>query len=180
MTSNRDRRVPRRVVTGHSPDGVSVVLSDGPVPVSKEVAEAGVALHEVWSTSGAPAAITAAVDVDPAALEMTLPPPPLATKIRITEFQPGFLDEAGLQSPIHRTASIDYCIVLEGGIVLALDDSEVTLQRGDVVVQRGTDHAWANRGERVAKVAFIMVDAAFDPALMAVMPAGAVDKLVLK
>jgi quercetin dioxygenase-like cupin family protein len=93
---------------------------------------------------------------------------PVHAKIRITEFQPGFLDEAGIQSPIHRTASIDYCIVLEGEIVLALDDSEVTLQRGDVVVQRGTDHAWANRAESVAKVAFIMVD----PALMAAMPEG--------
>jgi uncharacterized cupin superfamily protein len=76
-----------------------------------------------------------------------VPPPPHGTKIRINEFQPGFLNSAGLQSPVHRTASIDYGIVLEGQITLVLDDSEVTLHAGDVVVQRGTDHAWANRGK---------------------------------
>ena len=64
-----------------------------------------------------------------------------------TSSLPGHLDERGLQSPVHRTASIDYGIVLEGEITLVLDDSEVTLQAGDVVVQRGTDHAWANRGD---------------------------------
>src|SRR6185369_11693840 len=48
---------PRRVVTGHTPEGVSVVVSDGPVPVSKELPDDGVAFHEVWNTEGAPARI---------------------------------------------------------------------------------------------------------------------------
>ena len=93
-------------------------------------------------------------------------PPARGTKIRINEFLPGFLDERGLQSPVHRTASIDYGIVLAGEITLILDDSEVTLSAGDVVVQRGTDHAWANRGSVPALVAFILVDGEFDGTLV--------------
>jgi naringenin degradation protein FdeH len=76
---------------------------------------------------------------------------------------------------VHRTESIDYGIVLEGEITLVLDDSEVTLRAGDIVVQRGTDHAWANRSDAVTKVAFILVDGRFDPALVDTLPAGAVD-----
>jgi mannose-6-phosphate isomerase-like protein (cupin superfamily) len=170
--------VPRRVVTGHSPDGTSVVVSDGPVRVSREIPEDGVAFHEIWNTTGAPAPLTAAEPVDPTERELAVPPPPLGTKIRINEFQPGFLDERGLQSPVHRTASVDYGIVLEGEITLVLDDSEVVLRAGDVVVQRGTDHAWANRGETVAKVAFILVDAEFTPDLLARLPEGAVSGLM--
>jgi mannose-6-phosphate isomerase-like protein (cupin superfamily) len=169
---------PRRVVTGHTPDGVSVVVSDGPVPVSRQIPEDGVAFHEIWNTTGAPAPINALEDVDPTERELAVPPPERGTKIRINEFAPGFLNEAGLQSPVHRTESIDYGIVLEGEITLLLDDSEVTLRAGDVVVQRGTDHAWANRGDGVAKVAFILVDGAFEPELLATLPDGAVAGLM--
>jgi mannose-6-phosphate isomerase-like protein (cupin superfamily) len=166
------------VVTGHTPDGVSVVVSDGPVPVTRELPEDGVAFHEIWSTEGAPAPINAVEEVDPTERELTVPPPPLGTRIRINEFAPGHLDERGLQSPVHRTESIDYGIVLEGEITLVLDDSEVTLRAGDVVIQRGTDHAWANRGGTTAKVAFVLVDGAFDPALVASLPDGAVEGLM--
>ena len=169
--------VPRRVVTGHTSDGVSVVLSDGPVPVSRELPDDGVAFHEIWNTEGAPARIVAVEATEPTERTLAVPPPPRGTKIRINEFQPGHLDERGLQSPVHRTASVDYGIVLEGEITLVLDDSEVTLRSGDIVVQRGTDHAWANRGSSVAKVAFILVDGRFDPALVEALPAGAVDRV---
>jgi len=157
--------VPRRVVTGHTPDGVSIVVSDGPVPVTHELPDDGVRFHEIWNTTGAPALVTAVEAVDPTERELAVPPPPLGTKIRINEFAPGHLDERGLQSPVHRTASVDYGIVLEGEITLVLDDSEVTLRAGDVVVQRGTDHAWANRGTVPARVAFILVDGRFDAPL---------------
>jgi naringenin degradation protein FdeH len=169
---------PRRVVTGHTPDGVSVVVADGPVPVSREIPEDGVAFHEIWNTTGAPAPLTAREDPDPTEVELAVPPPRHGTKIRINEFQPGFLDERGLQSPVHRTASVDYGIVLVGEITLVLDDSEVTLHAGDVVVQRGTGHAWANRSDSVTKVAFILVDGEFTPDLLATLPAGAVDGLM--
>lgn len=170
--------IPRRVVTGHTPDGISVVLSDGPVPVSREIPEDGVAFHEIWNTVGAPAPLTAVEEVDPTERELAVPPPPLGTKIRINEFEPGFLNTVGLQSPVHRTASVDYGIVLEGEITLVLDDSEVTLQAGDVVVQRGTDHAWANRGDTVARVVFVLVDGEFTPDLLETLPAGAVEGLM--
>lgn len=169
--------VPRRVVTGHTPEGVSVVVSDGPVPVSRALPEDGVHFHEVWSTSGAPALVTAVEAVDPTEADLTVPPPPLGTRIRINEFAPGHLDDRGLQSPVHRTASVDYGIVLEGEITLVLDDSEVTLRAGDIVVQRGTDHAWANRGSSVARVVFVLVDGELDPGLVATLPAGAVERL---
>ncbi|MEU4222854.1 cupin domain-containing protein [Nonomuraea sp. NPDC026600] len=171
-------RVPRRVVTGHTPAGVSVVVSDGPVPVTREIPEDGVAFHEIWNTTGAPAMITAVEYTDPTERELAVPPPPLGTKIRINDFAPGCLDARGLQSPVHRTASIDYGIVLEGEITLVLDDSEVTLRAGDVVVQRGTDHAWANRGEVPARVAFILVDGRFDDGLAERLPEGAVHGLM--
>jgi mannose-6-phosphate isomerase-like protein (cupin superfamily) len=164
--------VPRRVVTGHTAEGVSAVLSDGPVPVSRSLPDDGVEFHEIWNTEGAPARILAAEPSEPTERTLAVPPPPRGTKIRINEFQPGHLDERGLQSPVHRTASIDYGIVLEGEITLVLDDSEVTLGAGDIVVQRGTDHAWANRGSVPARVVFVLVDGEFDDSLAALIPGG--------
>jgi mannose-6-phosphate isomerase-like protein (cupin superfamily) len=163
---------PRRVVTGHTPGGVSVVVSDGPVPISKDLPADGVTFHEIWNTDGAPARITAVEPDEPTARTLAVPPPRHGTKIRINEFAPGHLDERGLQSPVHRTASIDYGIVLAGEITLVLDDSEVTLRAGDVVVQRGTDHAWANRGTVPARVAFVLVDGEFEDGLAATLPGG--------
>ncbi len=106
--TDRVPTVPRRVVTGHSADGVSVVVSDGPVPVSRELPGEGVAFHEVWNTTGAPAPLTAVEAIDPTERDLAVPPPPQGTKIRINEFEPGFLDDRGLQSPVHPTASVDY------------------------------------------------------------------------
>jgi mannose-6-phosphate isomerase-like protein (cupin superfamily) len=170
--------VPRRVVTGHTPEGVSVVVSDGPVPVSRHLPDDGVHFHEIWNTEGAPARITAVEADDPTERTLAVPPPARGTKIRINEFAPGFLDERGLQSPVHRTASVDYGIVLEGEITLILDDSEVTAGAGDIVVQRGTDHAWANRGDRTARVAFVLVGGEFGEDVLDVLPAGIRDGLM--
>lgn len=165
-------RAPRRIVTGHDPSGGSVVVSDAPVPHTRVLDADGVAFHEVWATTGAPAPIDASFD-DPTAGAVTVPPPRHGTRIRINEFLPGCLDEQGLQSPMHRTASIDYGIVLEGEITLVLDDSELIARAGDIVIQRGTDHAWANRSARVARVAFVLVDGEFSRDLRAILPADA-------
>lgn len=170
-------KVPRRIVTGHDADGVSVVVSDGPVPVTKELPQDGVAFHEVWLTAPAPAAIHAG-DEDPTIGDVTVPPPSQGTRIRINEFMPGHLDEKGLQSPVHRTESIDYGIVLEGEITLLLDDSEVTAHAGDIVVQRGTDHAWANRGEQTARVAFVLIDGEYQQDVLETLPADIRDSLM--
>lgn len=162
-------RVPRRIVTGHDARGVSVVVSDGPVPVTRELPQDGVAFHEVWVTATSPAVIGAGAE-DPTAGSITVPPPANGTRIRINEFLPGHLDERLLQSPVHRTESIDYGIVLEGEITLVLDDSEVVARAGDIVVQRGTDHAWANRGDVMARVAFVLVGGQFGDEVLAVAP----------
>jgi uncharacterized cupin superfamily protein len=60
---------------------------------------------------------------------------------------------------MHRTATIDYAIILSGQIDMLLDDTEVHLQAGDTVVQRGTNHAWVNRGDQPCRIAFILVSA---------------------
>ncbi|MEV4686413.1 cupin domain-containing protein [Microbacterium sp. LWH3-1.2] len=170
-------RVPRRIVTGHDAEGVSVVMSDGPVPVTRELPDDGVAFHEVWVTSSTPARIGVGPE-DPTAGSITVPPPTHGTRIRLNEFLPGHLDERGLQSPVHRTESIDYGIVIEGEITLILDDSEVTAHAGDIVVQRGTDHAWANRGDGLARVVFVLVGGEFDHDVLEVLPADVRDRLV--
>jgi Cupin domain. len=69
--------------------------------------------------------------------------------------------------------------VLEGEIVLILDDSEVTLRAGDIVVQRGTDHAWANRSTAICRIAFILVGGSFTDELIELLPAGTRDSLML-
>ena len=61
---------------------------------------------------------------------------------------------------MHKTNSIDYAVILSGEIDMLVDEDEVHLQAGDVVVQRGTYHAWANRGTEPCRIAFILIDAA--------------------
>lgn len=162
--------IPRRVVTGHDANGVSVVLSDGIVPVHRVMPQDGVGFYEIWQTDAMPAPVSPVEPSEPTERTIRVPPEPNGTKIRINEFFPGFINELGNQSPVHRTESIDYGIVLEGEIVLVLDDSEVLLKAGDVVIQRGTDHAWANRSDKVSRVAFILIDGDFTPELTALLP----------
>ena len=64
----------------------------------------------------------------------------------------------------HRTRSIDYAIVLEGEIDMLLDDSEVHLAAGDVLIQQGTNHAWVNNGTTTCRIAFVLIDAKEPPA----------------
>ncbi|UFS58787.1 cupin domain-containing protein [Subtercola endophyticus] len=147
-----------------------MVLSDGPVPVHRVMPQDGVGFYEIWQTDVMPAPIDPIETSEPTERSLTVPPGANGTKIRINEFFPGHVGENNLQSPVHRTESIDYGIVLEGEIVLALDESEVTLRAGDVVIQRGTVHAWANRTDRVARVAFILIDGAFQSELLELLP----------
>jgi quercetin dioxygenase-like cupin family protein len=66
---------------------------------------------------------------------------------------------------MHRTETIDYGIVIEGEITLIVDKGETALTRGDVIIQRGTNHAWANRSDKTCRMLFILVDGAFAPEL---------------
>ena len=60
---------------------------------------------------------------------------------------------------MHRTRTVDYAIVMEGEIDMLLDDSEIHLKAGDVLIQQGTNHAWVNRGTKPCRIAFVLIDA---------------------
>ncbi len=150
--------VPRRVVTGHDERGVSVFVSDGPVPVVR-TSPSGTLFCEVWSTRETPAPIAAA-EPDPTLAAPPAVPPPNGTRIQVSVLPPG------AASPMHRTQTVDYGIVLDGEVVLVLDDGETTLRAGDVVVQRGTSHRWENRSGQPARMAFILIDGSFAAGLL--------------
>lgn len=178
-----------RVVTGHDADGKAVVASSGPLPRVVEIAAIpGTVFHEVWSTAGMPARVDNGAD--PTTGPLTLPPPSHGTRIRFVDIPPDsdeFLAHGAARmkdaftqvgdakastvkadSPhplMHRTESIDYGVVIEGEMTLVLDDSEVLLKPGSVVVQRGTNHAWANRSGRPCRMLFVLVDGRYEPAL---------------
>jgi quercetin dioxygenase-like cupin family protein len=151
---------PRRIVTGHDASGKSVVLSDGPNPKILDVGTA--AFHEVWITDRTPAPI-AASEPEPTDRPVRTPPPPNGVTVRFTEMAPG------AEAPMHRTESVDVGVVLEGETWLLLDDGSETLMRaGDAVVQRGTNHSWANRSDRPVRMVFVMIDGAVTDELRAV------------
>jgi quercetin dioxygenase-like cupin family protein len=150
---------PRRIVTGHDASGKSVVLSDAPTPKTLDIGTA--AFHEVWYTDATPAPI-AATEPEPTDRTVRVPPPADGVGVRFTEMEPG------AESPMHRTESVDVGIVLEGETWLLLDDGSETLVRtGDAVVQRGTNHAWANRSDRPVRMVFVMVDGTISDELRA-------------
>lgn len=172
-------RAPRRIVTGHDAGGRSVVLSDGEVAPRRILEQEGAAFFEIWSTDATPAPIAPAHAFEPAQGPLRVAPDPGGTKLRINEFQPGHVLADGRQTPMHRTESVDYGIVLDGEMVLILDDGvEVQLGPGDVVVQRGTDHAWANRSDTVARMAFVLIDGRFTEELLARLPADIAQRLM--
>jgi uncharacterized cupin superfamily protein len=88
--------------------------------------------------------------------------------LRILDVYP--LSTGGKRTVMHRTQTLDYVVMIEGELVLLLEDCEMTLEPGDVVVQRGTDHAWENRSDKVARAAFFHVDARFSDELLAKLP----------
>jgi quercetin dioxygenase-like cupin family protein len=143
-------QAPRRIVTGHDASGRSVVLSDAPAPKTLDVGTA--AFHEVWITYRMPVPIDAA-EPEPTDRPVRTPPPDNGVMVRFTEMAPG------AESPMHRTETVDVGVVLEGETWLLLDDgSETRVGPGDAVVQRGTNHAWANRSDRPARMVFVLID----------------------
>jgi quercetin dioxygenase-like cupin family protein len=142
---------PRRIVTGHDASGRSVVLSDGPTPKTLDVGTA--AFHELWITDETPTPIAAVEEREPVDRPVRTPAPPGGVTVRFTEMA------AGAEAPMHRTETLDVGVVLEGEAWLLLDDgSETRVGRGDVVVQRGTNHSWANRSDEPNRMMFVMID----------------------
>jgi quercetin dioxygenase-like cupin family protein len=151
--------MPRRIVTGHNAEGKSVVLSDGPNPKTLDIGTA--AFHEVWITDATPAPISA-TEPEPTDRPVRTPPPANGVTVRFTEMAPG------AEAPMHRTETVDVGVVIEGETWLLLDDgSETRVGVGDAVVQRGTNHAWANRSDQPVKMVFVMVDGTITEALRA-------------
>ena len=149
----------RRIVTGHDASGKSVVLSEGPNPKTLDIGTA--AFHEVWITDRTPVEI-AATEPEPTDRPVRVPPPANGVVVRFTEMEPG------AASPMHRTETLDVGVVLEGETWLLLDDGSETLMRaGDVCVQRGTNHAWANRSDRPVRMVFAMIDGTIGDELLA-------------
>jgi quercetin dioxygenase-like cupin family protein len=155
---------PRRIVTGHDENGRSIVLEDGAPPISRSVP--GATFYELWRTSDAPAPLAPRERQEPTDRRpLAVPPEGAGTVFRIVELAPRS------RSPMHRTQTLDYGIVLDGEIVLALDDgSETRLSPGDVVIQRGTDHSWINPTDRTARMAFVLVGGTFTDELRARLP----------
>lgn len=182
-----------RVVTGHDAGGKAIVASDAALPTVVEIAAIpGTVFHEVWSTTGSPAPVDNGAD--PTRGPLMLTPPKHGTRIRFVDMPPDtaeYLAHGGARmqeafsqigdrkastvkadSPhplMHRTESVDYGIVIDGEVTLVLDDSEVLLKTGSVVVQRGTNHAWANRSGRPCRMLFVLVDGAYDAGVAAAL-----------
>jgi quercetin dioxygenase-like cupin family protein len=141
----------RRIVTGHDAQGRAIVESERLLraqPVPNDTAW----FNKIWSTESWPCDNQDSTD---GAERDTGLASTNGSVLRIVEMAPGH------RSPMHRTQSLDYGIVLAGEIDLELDEGRiVSLNVGDVVVQRGTIHAWINRGNSPARMAFVLLSAA--------------------
>jgi quercetin dioxygenase-like cupin family protein len=146
-----------------------VVVADGSPPQhhSMRGSSIGAEFFEIWSSTATVPVLTSVEAREPNEREFTIMPVS-GHLLRILEVYP--LGAGGKRTPMHRTQTLDYVVVIEGELVLLLDDSEVTLKQGDVVVQRGTDHAWENRSSAVARAAFFHIDAQFAEELVAKLP----------
>lgn len=143
----------RRIVTGHDARNVAKVIIEGPATNAKYPSQ-GLVSTLIWSTEQTPADIAVGETIeDMGARILGTAPPTNGTRFAVIDFPPG--NKPGM----HRTETIDYVIVLEGEIEMDMDDSTVKLKAGDVMVQRGTNHAWANRSDKRARVAFVLIDA---------------------
>lgn len=153
MNDNPNYPPIRRVITGHDSADVAKVLIDGAATNAKYPSP-GTVSTLIWCTDGTPAAIPVGERIeDMGARILGTAPPANGTRFAVIDFPPGNT------AHMHRTETLDYVLVLEGAIDMDMDDSTVTLKAGDVMVQRGTNHAWINRSAVRARVAFVLIDA---------------------
>ena len=169
----------RRIVTGHDSQGKSIFLEDGNATnVMAPPSLAGLALTDLWESKSTPANNTGTEDA--ANRPFKLEPPKNGTVIRVVEFPPdtvlaksgdiakifeeiGSADAKDRNNPrhqgFHKTRSLDYAIVLEGEIYAMMDEGEKLMKPGDILIQRGTNHAWSNRTDAPARICFVLIDA---------------------
>ena len=170
----------RRVVTGKDATGKAIAMIDAVATTVVRREALGVTNTLLWVTDSTPADLSNQEDA--ANKKVGVVAPPGGTIFRVVEFAPErevkadyetrlrILQSIGLapegasrekpRNPaMHRTKTIDYALIMSGEIDMLLDDSEIHLKAGDVVIQRATNHAWVNRGNQSCQVAFVMVDA---------------------
>jgi mannose-6-phosphate isomerase-like protein (cupin superfamily) len=182
------KRSVRRIVTGHDAQGQSYVTEDRDAPsVHTNPKRVGYHLTQLWMTDESPAFV--GNEDDPTSRPLRLEPPKGGTVVRIIEFGPEgdwltkidandtkvawgalgtdtastYADGKAKHPFMHRTQSVDYALVLEGEITLVLDKEDVIMKTGDFLVERGTNHAWANRSGKPCRMLFVLVDGKFDP-----------------
>jgi len=170
----------RRVVTGHNAAGKSIFIADTAAPAVNDRGTAATSVTELWETAATPADNRGSADPT-IGHPFRLLPAANGSKFRIIEYPPDKLRVAALRAPdaahaahgenyvrdlanarhpgFHTTNTIDYVIVLSGEIYALMDEGEVLLKAGDVLIQRGTSHAWSNRTDAPAYVAFVLIDA---------------------
>jgi quercetin dioxygenase-like cupin family protein len=139
----------RRVVTGHDANGRAIVTIDE-LASNVQPTRPGVCAAVIWTTESFPVDNDSNDDTSRTKVATTRAN---GTVFRVIEFAPGAAPRN------HRTDSIDYAVVLSGEIDMPLDDTEVHLKAGDVLVQRGTIHNWINRGTEPCVIAFVLIDA---------------------
>jgi mannose-6-phosphate isomerase-like protein (cupin superfamily) len=180
----------RRVVTGHDENGKAVVIFDELAPaVHTHPLRPGHISVDLWRTDSMPVVLRAS-EPDPTAGPKRIHPAPQGTVFRISEIAPeteairtldaqaarevframgnekaSTAGSGGRHPFMHRTETLDYAVVLSGEITLLLDDQDVVLREGDVVIQRGTNHAWSNRSNRPALMLYVLIAGQYDPEL---------------
>jgi quercetin dioxygenase-like cupin family protein len=140
----------QRVVTGHDDHGRAVFKSEDFEP-TKVIPSGDAAFLLVWTTETVPVDLNDDTDGRFRDAGLTINK---GSVIRIVDMLPGG------QSPMHRTNSIDYGIVMSGEVELELDDGVTkTVRQGGIIVQRGTNHLWRNVGNEPCRIAFILIEA---------------------
>ncbi len=169
----------RRVITGFDAQGRSTIVSDADSPAIKSVpGRPDYYSTNVWRTGAAPVSVT---EPDRIEEHAGVSPPANGTVLRIIDFPPEpkdpverarqlkasfgeIFDDADrshgqdAHPGMHQTDTVDYAIVLEGEIVAILEEAETVLRAGDILIQRGTNHAWSNQSDKSCKVAFVLID----------------------
>ena len=139
----------RRIITGHDDNGKAIVKIDETCSHFRD-GRPGAKVCNVWTTDTAPADNSSQDDKGKREGKFTMIEN--GSVFRIIQFNPG------VEQRVHRTDSIDYIIVMSGEIDMLLDDSEVHLKAGDIMVQQGTNHAWVNRSTAMCRIAFVLID----------------------
>ena len=168
----------RRIITGHNKHGKSIITMGG--PPARSIGEDVGGLFELWNTDGND--VNSSDDIDRADEDIILSPPDGGTKFRYFQINPlpegvpkEMMQEIAADAfekigaahhridtskhpAMHKTDTVDYIILLKGDVTLILDEEEIDLKPFDVVVQRGTNHAWVNNGNDPALLIAVLVD----------------------